>query len=212
MTIISDGWKFILSPLILGIVLILIRNKITIGVGVLLVILACFCAYFFRHRDRIPPEDPDAIVAPGDGKVLEVRDIDGEGYGEGKVFRIFLSIFDGHVQYYPVNGELISVTYNPGKFYDARNPKAAFENENNAVVVREKRGEVMIRQIAGMIARRVICWDKPGAAARIGKKFGLIRFGSQVDLYLPKEVDITVNEGDRVVAGETIVGKWLKKR
>ncbi|MBK8575112.1 MAG: phosphatidylserine decarboxylase family protein [Elusimicrobia bacterium] len=175
--------------------------------GVLLILAAIFSIYFFRDGKRVIPETQD-IVSPGDGRVLEVADVDGEGYGRGRVIRIFLSVLDGHVQRSPVAGKVVGTHYRPGSFLDARDPRAPFENESNSIDIECSRGRVRVRQIAGLIARRILCWVRPDDAVELGERIGLIRFGSQVDLYLPIDTNIVVKEGQRVRAGQTILARW----
>lgn len=203
----GDGWKFVLGFAVLGGVFFLAGPFIGRFVGVLLLLAAVFSLYFFRDGKRVIPSTPD-ILSPGDGRVLEVADVDGEGYGRGRVIRIFLSVLDGHVQRSPVAGKVIQTQYRPGSFLDARDPRAPFVNEANSIEIETARGRVMVRQIAGLIARRILCWVRPDDRIELGERIGLIRFGSQVDLYLPKDVEIVVKEGQRVRAGETIIARW----
>jgi phosphatidylserine decarboxylase len=168
---------------------------------------ALFAVYFFRDPDRDIPRTDD-VLSPADGRVMEVADIDGEGYGPGRVVRIFLSVLDVHVQRSPVSGRVAKVRYRPGKFLDARDPRASFVNESNALEIESPRGRVVVRQIAGLIARRILCWVRPEENLSQGERFGLIRFGSQVDLYLPSDAEIVVSVGQRVVGGVTSVARW----
>lgn len=202
----GDGWKFVLGFAVLGGLFIGLGPFLSRGVGVLLILAALFSIYFFRDGKRVIPETLD-VLSPGDGRVLEVADIDGEGYGRGRVVRIFLSVLDGHVQRSPVAGKVIQTHYRPGSFLDARNPRAPFVNESNSIEIESALGRVTVRQIAGFIARRILCWVRPDDTVELGERIGLIRFGSQVDLYLPKEIDIVVKEGQRVRAGETVIAR-----
>lgn len=202
----GDGWKFVFGFALFGGVFIVLGPLFSRFVGVLFVLAALFSLYFFRDGKRLIPSTPD-IVSPGDGRVLEVSDVDGEGYGRGRVVRIFLSVFDGHVQRAPVAGKVTQTHYRPGSFLDARHPRAPFENESNSIDIASVYGRVVVRQIAGLIARRILCWVRPDDTVELGERIGLIRFGSQVDLYLPKEMNIVVKEGQRVRAGETVVAR-----
>lgn len=205
----GDGWKFVLGFVVLGAVFFVFGPLISRFVGALFVLAALFSLYFFRDGKRVIPATSD-IVSPGDGRVLEVSDVDGEGYGRGRVIRIFLSVLDGHVQRSPVAGKVVGTHYRPGSFLDARHPRAPFDNESNSIDIDTPRGRVRVRQIAGLIARRILCWVRPDDTVELGERIGLIRFGSQVDLYVPTGIEIVVKEGQRVRAGQTIVARWPK--
>ncbi|MBL8023885.1 MAG: phosphatidylserine decarboxylase [Elusimicrobia bacterium] len=205
----GDGWKFVLAFAILGGLFSALGPWFSRSVGVILLLLAVFSLYFFRDGKRSIPVTTD-ILSPADGRVLEVADIDGEGYGQGRVVRIFLSVLDGHVQRAPVAGQVTRTEYRAGSFLDARNPRAPFVNEANSIEFNTPQGKVMIRQIAGFIARRILCWVRPEDNVVLGERVGLIRFGSQVDLYVPPGVEILVKEGQRVRAGETVMARWGK--
>jgi phosphatidylserine decarboxylase len=205
-----DGWKFIFAFGLLGVLFLVLGLWFAKAVGAILILLSLFSVRFFRDGERDIPNTPD-ILAPADGTVVEVADINGEGYGKGRVVRIFLSVFDGHVQRSPVAGKVRELNYQPGLFLDARDPRAAFANESNSVEIDSLRGRIMVKQIAGLIARRIVCWVRPDDTLLAGERLGLIRFGSQVDLYVPMDVDITVREGMKVTAGQTIVGRWTDR-
>ncbi|MBI4396405.1 MAG: phosphatidylserine decarboxylase, partial [Elusimicrobia bacterium] len=180
-------------------------------VGVLCVLLAVFSVSFFRDPERAVPATGD-VLSPADGTVLEVLTTDGEGYGPGRVVRIFLSVFDVHIQRSPVAGQVKSIRYQPGIFLDARDPRAAFANESNAIEIESENGRILVKQIAGLVARRIVCWVRPEDGVAAGERVGLIRFGSQVDLYVPSDVEIVIKEGDKVVGGETVVGRWPARK
>jgi phosphatidylserine decarboxylase len=206
----GDGWKFVLGFAVVGGVFVALGPFLSRGVGVLFLLAALFSIYFFRDGKRVIPTTSD-VLSPGDGRVLEVADVDGEGYGRGRVVRIFLSVLDGHVQRAPVAGKVIQTHYRPGSFLDARNPRAPFVNECNSIEIESALGRVTVRQIAGFIARRILCWVRPDDTVELGERIGLIRFGSQVDLYLPKGIDIVVKEGQRVRAGETVIARGVNR-
>lgn len=207
----GDGWKFVLGFVLVGGLFLLAGPFIGRFVGVLFILAAVFAVYFFRDGQRTIPATSD-VLSPGDGRVLEVADVDGEGYGSGRVVRIFLSVLDGHVQRAPVAGKIVGTLYRPGSFLDARDPRAPFENESNSIDIESAQGRVMVRQIAGLIARRILCWVRPDDRVESGERIGLIRFGSQVDLYLPKAANVVVKEGQRVRAGQTIIARWPEQR
>jgi phosphatidylserine decarboxylase len=202
-----DGWKFIFFFGFVGFLFLFFDVWFGKTVGALCVLFAGFCVAFFRDPDRDIPAT-DGVLSPADGTVMEVVSVDGEGYGRGRVLRIFLSVFDGHVQRSPVSGTVKSLRYMPGVFLDARDPRAPFANESNSIEIESEKGRVMVKQISGLLARRIVCWVRQDDVLEAGERIGLIRFGSQVDLYLPAEAEITVKEGDRVVAGQTVVAQW----
>jgi phosphatidylserine decarboxylase len=165
-------------------------------------LLALFCLYFFRDPERTPPSD-DVIIAPADGKVVAVRQV---GPDETRI-SIFLNIFNVHVNRTPVAGKVSEVLYRKGKFLVASHEAASLENEQNTVVVQSKRGQVICRQIAGLIARRIVCYKRPGDLLAIGERIGYIKFGSRVDVLFGREWEVTVRVGERVSAGRTILAR-----
>ncbi|HEV8383711.1 MAG TPA: phosphatidylserine decarboxylase family protein, partial [Candidatus Acidoferrales bacterium] len=171
------------------------------------VFLGVFVLYFFRDPERAIPEDPSTVVSPADGRVVEIVDEDWEGK-PGRRISIFLSVWDVHVQRAPVAGEIRRLDYRPGKFYAAMRARASAENEQNIFSVATPRGEMMFKQIAGWIARRVVCWKSAGDAVTRGERVGMIRFGSRVDVWLPPEVQITVRKGQHVAGGSDILARW----
>lgn len=172
--------------------------------------LALFTAYFFRNPRRRVPEQDGAIVSPADGRIVGVEPIaDEERFGLGRAQRvsIFMSPFNVHVNRAPFEGVVASVQYNPGKFFVATDDKASMLNEQNALVLETAEGaRIALVQIAGFIARRIVCYARSGDRLGRGARFGLIRFGSRVDLYLPSATHVLVGLGDRVKGGESIVG------
>ncbi len=167
---------------------------------------AIFSAFFFRDPDRRPDQDPRFILAPGDGKIMEVVTEEHAFFGgKTRVVRIFLSVFDVHIQHSPIAGRIAKVEYRKGKFLDARDPRAAHENENNSIYIEGPQMKVIVKQIAGLIARRIICKVKIADNVIVGQRLGLIRFGSQVDVYLPMDVEVCVAKGDRVVSGVSVL-------
>lgn len=172
------------------------------------VLLTLFCAYFFRDPERQIPSGTGVVLSPADGKVMEVvKALDASAPGESWVIRIFLSVFDPHIQRAPMAGTVSAIHYTKGKFLDARDPKAAFENEQNRMELKVGGSStpVVITQIAGLIARRIVCWVREGQEVAAGERLGLIRFGSQVDVVLPLTATIRVKAGDRVTAGDCVL-------
>lgn len=168
-------------------------------------------AAFFRHPKRVPPTRPDRVVAPADGQVCLIESAApppelGLGDAPRPRISIFLSVLDAHVQRAPVGGEVIAAIHRPGLFGTADLPAASVDNERNSIVIRTPDGhEVVAVQIAGLIARRIVCDVRAGDKIDIGQTYGLIRFGSRLDTYLPDGSDVMVSVGQRTVAGESVL-------
>jgi phosphatidylserine decarboxylase len=181
------------------------------SLAVLGLLVTGFICWFFRDPDRLIPSGDGVIVSPADGKVIKIEQIDSTPYFEGACTRIsvFMSIFNVHVNRAPHEGTIRQVNYFPGKFFSANLDKASADNEHNALLLESPSGKcVGCVQIAGLIARRIICAVQSGDAVKRGQRFGIICFGSRLDVYLPPETEINVNIGDRVQAGSSILGKW----
>ena len=169
-----------------------------------------FTAWFFRNPSRIIPQDPNAVVSPGDGKVIAIEEEFEPRYLKEKSIRltVFLNVFDVHVNRMPCAGTVEGISYQPGQFLVASKPEATLRNEQNAVMLKAESGaKVLCVQVAGLIARRIVCWVGQGERVQRGERFGLIRFGSRMDTFLPLGSKIRVAVGDRVKGGETIVGE-----
>jgi phosphatidylserine decarboxylase len=179
-------------------------------VSLLFLVVSVGIALFFRNPERAPPEDPTIALAPADGRVAQIeprvesRNIPGCAF---KRISIFMSIFNVHVNRWPVSGQVRRITHVPGGFVDARDPAASLTNEHNSIVLDTTNGPIEVVQIAGMIARRIACWVREGDQVRQGERLGLIRFGSRVDVYLPDNYAFTVDIGTKVSAGVTIIAK-----
>jgi len=172
--------------------------------------LTAFTAWFFRNPNRTIPTGTGAVVAPGDGKVIAIEEEFEPRYLKDKSIRlsIFLNVFDVHVNRIPCAGVIDGVQYQPGRFVPANKPDACLRNEQNAVMIHTTSGaKVLCVQVAGLIARRIVCWVSPGDPVQRGERFGLIRFGSRMDTYLPAGTPVLVAVGDRVKGGETILGE-----
>jgi len=200
----KEGYTFSAAPLLLGVVCWLLGLKILAGV---LIFLGLFVMYFFRDPNRVIPSDPDTVVSPADGHVVAIVHEELEGK-PGQRVSIFLSIWDVHVQRAPVAGRIERVEYKPGRFYAALRRKASEENEQNVISISTPRGTLVFKQIAGAIARRVLCWKSAGETVSLGERVGLIRFGSRVDVWLPPDAVIGVKRGQMVKGGSSILAKW----
>jgi phosphatidylserine decarboxylase len=206
---VRDGYKFAAPPLLLGLVALCFGLWWTPAAwaGVVLLFLAAFVVYFFRDPQRVIPGDSAAIVSPGDGRVMEVVEetLDGRA---GRRISIFLAIWNVHVSRSPFAGRIERIEYRPGKFYAAMRSRASSENEQNVIRLSTERGEVVFKQIAGWVARRVVCWKKPGDQLATGERIGLIRFGSRMDIWLPEGAEIVVKPGEHVAGGSSILARW----
>ena len=169
-----------------------------------------FICFFFRDPDRVIPNRDNAVVSPADGKVIGVKTVEKGRFCNENCLKIsiFMSIFNVHVNRIPFSGDIARVAYFPGKFFSANLDKASSDNEHNAVFLKTDNGrEICFVQIAGLVARRIICHVQEGQKAIRGQRFGLICFGSRLDVYLPADTDISVRVGDRVKAGTSVLGE-----
>lgn len=178
--------------------------------AVLPLILTLFMAYFFRDPERKPPADEGVYVAPADGKVILVREVGDNQFMNGKATEvsIFMSPFNVHVNRAPCDGTVEDVVHTPGSFISAFKPEASIRNERIDMVLSTFRGRVVVRQVAGFVARRAVCRAKAGDALVRGQRYGIIKFSSRLDILLPEPVEIRVRPGDRVRAGETVIGRY----
>lgn len=177
-------------------------------VGILLGVLAAFMAFFFRDPSREPPSDPNVVVAPADGRVTRVRPLQEESPdASATIVSIFLSPLDVHINRAPIAGEITNVAYTRGKFLMATNEKASLVNEQNALTIKGEKITIVCKQIAGILARRIVCWKQAGEQLALGERFGLIKFSSRTDILLPASVEVLVAEGARVRGGTTIIGR-----
>lgn len=174
-----------------------------------LTLVALWVAYFFRDPERVGPRGDRLVIAPADGRVLPVVEVDEPAFLNGRAQRIsiFMNIFNVHVNRYPVTGAVTYVHYNPGRFLNAASDKASLDNEQMSVGIETATGRVLTRQIAGLVARRIITYTRPGDLAAQGERFGLIRFGSRVDIFVPVGSRINVREGQIVQAGTTVIAE-----
>jgi len=205
---VKEGYAFGFPPLVAGLAALLFQTPWTIALGVLFIALGLFVFYFFRDPERSIPAGVDEVVSPGDGRVVVVTE---EAYAgrPGKRVSIFLAIWNVHVNRAPAAGTIRKLEYKPGKFLAAWAEKASLENEQNVFTLASEHGEIVFKQIAGWVARRVVSWKKQGDAVARGERVGLVRFGSRVDLWLPENAEITVKVGESVKGGSTVVARML---
>lgn len=196
---VKEGFPFVIVPAIIALLLGYFQLWI---VALLFVGLALFMAYFFRDPHRNIPEGDDLILSAADGRVTRIDDTD-----KGKVVSVFLSPFDVHINRSPIKGVVEKVDYIPGKKAPATSDEASFSNERNSLTIKGDKITVVCTQIAGIVARRIVCWSKQGDALTLGERFGLIKFSSRTDLLMPSSVEVAVKVGDRVVGGETIIAR-----
>jgi phosphatidylserine decarboxylase len=200
----AEGWGFILVPLVLG---LLIAWAGWIKVALALGVVAAFMAFFFRDPERTAPSEAGAILAPADGRVVDVRGgVEDPFVGTAQAVSIFLSPLDVHVNRSPLAGLVVDVAYRPGAKMAAYRPEASEQNERTVIAIQGESARVVVRQIAGVLARRIVCRVRPGEKLERGERFGLIKFGSRTDLIVPASVRLRVKPGDRVRGGETVMG------
>lgn len=211
-----EGWPFVIIGLLLTVLAIvwLVSTPTAIGIWIvfLLAVLTAGVLFFFRDPDRTIPEGDDLVLSPGDGRVIFIGHPEEEqGADERIMISVFLSVFNVHVNRAPVTGNIVSVLHIPGSFYAAFTDMAGHMNERTDIEVRTDSGhKVRFRQVAGMIARRIVCRLHAGGRTHAGERFGLIKFGSRVDVYIHPDSRILVERKDRVRAGETILAQLPK--
>jgi phosphatidylserine decarboxylase len=207
-SMVKEGYYFGVPPLVLGGVSYLLHWYAAAAV---LVFLALFIFSFFRDPERVIPAEAGAVVSPGDGRVVVVREEENAGR-PGKRVSIFLAVWNVHVNRAPAAGTITKLEYRPGKFLAAMRERASVENEQNVFTLSTDAGEMVFKQIAGLIARRVVSWKKAGEKVARGERIGLVRFGSRVDVWVPKEAEILVKVGENVKGGASVLARWPAKR
>jgi phosphatidylserine decarboxylase len=170
-------------------------------------VLAAFMAYFFRDPGRQPPVDNDLVVSPADGLVTRVQKIDEANPHSAMLVSIFLSPLDVHINRAPIAGTITKIDYSSGKFLMATDERASLVNEQNALTIEGEKITVVCKQIAGILARRIVCWKRAGETVELGERFGMIKFSSRTDILLPESVEVLVKKGNRVKGGTTIIGR-----
>jgi len=203
---VTEGYWFGLPPLVVGLVLLAFRAPVAPLIGGLLIFLGLFVFYFFRNPERKIPLEPGAVVSPADGRVVVVKDEENGGR-PGKRVSIFLAIWNVHVNRAPAAGTIARLEYKPGKFMAAWAENASVDNEQNVFTLNTEYGEIVFKQIAGWVARRVVSWKKSGDTVGRGELVGLVRFGSRVDLWLPQGAEMAVKVGDHVKGGSSVIAR-----
>lgn len=199
MRLVKESIPYILIPAVFAVATAALGYWYVSGI---LFIVALFMAYFFRHPKRVPPTDPDVVVSPADGRVTRI-----EPQSPGTVISIFLSPLDVHINRSPIPGRIVDMLYSRGKFLMATNEQASLVNEQNALTIEGEKITVVCKQIAGILARRIVVWKRAGDYLGLGEPFGMIKFSSRTDVLLPDNVSVTVKEGQRVRGGITVIGR-----
>jgi phosphatidylserine decarboxylase len=198
--IVKESIPYIVVPLLLAAAAAVLGFWWVAG---FLLVVTLFMVFFFRDPKRVPPSDPDVVVSPADGKVTRIT----SDPDSSTVVSIFLSPLDVHINRSPIPGKIVDVLYSPGKFLMATNENASLVNEQNALTIQGEKITVVCKQIAGILARRIVCWKAEGDNLGLGERFGMIKFSSRTDVLLPANVRVTVKEGDRVRGGTTVIGR-----
>ena len=204
MSIVREGIVYVLVPGALMIVFLVLGFW---TVGIVFGMLAAFMAFFFRDPRRETPTETDVVVAPADGLVTRVQPIQEGNDRSATLVSIFLSPLDVHINRAPIAGKITNVSYTRGKFLMATNERASLVNEQNALTIQGEKITVVCKQIAGILARRIVCWKQAGERVALGERFGMIKFSSRTDILLPESVDVLVTKGQRVQGGTTIIGR-----
>src|SRR5690242_3792878 len=204
---VKEGYFFGLPLLALAVAAYLFQWLVA---AIILICLALFVFSFFRDPERVIPSEPGSVVSPADGRIVVVTDEDCDGR-PGKRISIFLAVWNVHVNRSPAAGYISNLQYKPGKFLAAMREQASLENEQNVFSLSTDAGDMLFKQIAGLIARRVVSWKKAGERVARGERIGLVRFGSRADVWLPREAEILVHVGDHVKGGSSVLAKWLPK-
>lgn len=205
-----EGYPFVAGAAVITVVLAVLSWKfpVFLPLAVLFGVLSLFVVFFFRNPERITPADEKTVIAPADGVVIYQGVAREDHLGEEMTkISIFMSVFNVHINRVPITGTVLDTFYTKGKFLDVRNERATFENEQAGLVIETANGKRMVVvQVAGLIARRIVCYAKKGDQLVRGRRYGLIRFGSRLDVYLPRDTALNVKIGDKTVAGETVLG------
>ena len=202
-----EGIPFILTGIGLTCVFLILDLLV---LAVPFAVLTSFIIFFFRDPQRNLVNREKAVLTPADGKIIAIEKLtsgDNRFTDTAVKLSIFMSLFNAHINRIPIGGRISQLTYHPGKFFSANLDKASLHNESNMVMLEtDNREKIVFVQVAGLIARRIVCWVKAGDYVRAGQRFGLIRFGSRLEVYLPPDSTITVRKGEKVKAGQTVIG------
>jgi len=206
-----EGYPFICGFLAVAVLMALLGHylhPVFLAPAVLFLLLTLFTVFFFRNPERTTPANENSVIAPADGLVIfSGKVVEPHTSTEMEKISIFMSVFNVHVNRAPITGKVVDSFYNKGKFYDVRDERASFENEQQGLVVESSPGlRLVVVQVAGLIARRIVCYAKVGDLLTKGRRYGLIRFGSRLDIYLPVGSKVQVAMGQKTVAGETVLG------
>lgn len=211
MKIVKDGYPFIIFSILAGFV----TRRFSRLLSNLFFIFAGFCAFFFRDPDREFIEDENKIISPADGTLVSVEECEEPDYIKGPAYKvaIFMSIFNVHINRAPVSGTVDYVDYRPGNFDAAFNPRASFDNEMNIMGLQNSNIKILIKQIAGFVARRIVCDVTEGDMLTQTDRFGMIKFSSRVEIFIPKrdDIKIKVSLADQVRGGQTVIAEFVKK-
>ena len=213
MTFAREGFPFIaIAGVIAAAAFIIAVNRRSWGfwlVALVLLLLALWVAYFFRDPERTGQRGASLVISPADGKLIAITEVDEPSFIGGRAIRlsIFMNVFNVHVNRYPTDGVVKYLHYNKGKFFNASSDKSSLENEQQSVGLETPHGKILVRQIAGLIARRIVTYSRMNESVRQGTRMGMIRFGSRVDVFLPLSAKIIAEKGDLTSAGVTLLAE-----
>jgi phosphatidylserine decarboxylase len=212
----KEGFKFIIPALAIWLIsfAVWVYSSVVavLPIAAIFFLLSLFFLFFFRDPTRRIPEGEKLVLSAADGKVISIQPFENSNFvgGIGIKVSVFMSVFNAHINRAPVSAKVKYFKYNPGSFFPAFQDKASLENEQTELGLENDHGKIIVKQIAGIIARRIVCRAKSGESLKAGQRFGMIQFGSRVDLFLPHNVKIEVNLGEKVKAGESIIGVFEK--
>lgn len=210
-----EGYKIVLPLMLAALIFTLVSLKLEGGgmgwsLSVVFWVFSAFCIFFFRDPERRTPREHDVVISPADGRVIGINEVNESQFLHGRVRRvsIFMSVWNVHVNRAPVEGVVEYVHYHRGRFHIASLPKASLENEQVIIGISSPQGKIVVKQIAGILARRVVCYLREGQQVQRGERFGIIKFGSRLEVFLPLRAEIRVSLQENVRAGETIIASF----
>jgi phosphatidylserine decarboxylase len=210
----KEGIPVILAMILFSVIITIgavVNHSIILKVIVLISwLLVLFSVYFFRDPDRKIPKGENLITSPADGKVIVIEEIQETEFFKSNVWKIsiFMSVFDAHINRIPIDGQVTYFDYQKGKFHQAYKDAASYENEQTTILIENNKFKLLFKQIAGILARRIVCYIREGWQVRQGDRFGMIKFGSRVDIFLPVETRLNIKLNQKVIAGVTIIGYY----